>query len=224
MRQLPTHALHNSPPFVSKSQPFHFFSIYNPIICAATSISSSSGLIARPSSLQHLPPARGASFSPYSTLQQQLHTISSPHYYGRRTALLFDTTSGLAYNDFENASTSSLDIPPFDDYEGGMTSPIRSASSSIAASSITTSNNNKEQSPSSTKGDKESEEVQGKRIRANVRETGFDSMKYYMKTMGNHELLQKNEEIILAREIQILIKWEEIREGLEGELLRLVFC
>jgi hypothetical protein len=44
-----------------------------------------------------------------------------------------------------------------------------------------------------------------------------------MKTMGNHELLQKNEEIILAREIQILIKWEEIRENLESDLLRLVY-
>lgn len=65
-------------------------------------------------------------------------------------------------------------------------------------------------------------EIQGRRIRANVRETGFDSMKYYMKTMGNHDLLQKNEEIILAREIQILIKWEEVREELEGQLLRLV--
>ena len=62
--------------------------------------------------------------------------------------------------------------------------------------------------------------VAGRRIRANVRETGFDSMKYYMKSMGNHDLLQKNEEIILAREIQILIKWEEVRDVLESELLR----
>ena len=62
--------------------------------------------------------------------------------------------------------------------------------------------------------------VAGRRIRANVRETGFDSMKYYMKSMGNHDLLQKNEEIILAREIQILMDWEEIRDELEGELIR----
>lgn len=61
-----------------------------------------------------------------------------------------------------------------------------------------------------------------RRIRANVKETGLDSMKYYMKTMGNHELLKKNEEIILAREIQILIKWEEIREELEAKLMRYV--
>ena len=69
-------------------------------------------------------------------------------------------------------------------------------------------------------GQKNVQETVGRRIRANVRETGFDSMKYYMKTMGNHDLLQKNEEIILAREIQILIKWEELREELEAELLR----
>uniref|UniRef100_A0A6S8QQK8 RNA polymerase sigma-70 domain-containing protein n=1 Tax=Chaetoceros debilis TaxID=122233 RepID=A0A6S8QQK8_9STRA len=59
-----------------------------------------------------------------------------------------------------------------------------------------------------------------RRIRANVKETGFDSMKYYMKTMGNHELLKKNEEIILAREIQVLIGWEGKREELEAKLLR----
>ena len=67
------------------------------------------------------------------------------------------------------------------------------------------------------------EEQPKRRIRANVKETGFDSMKYYMKTMGNHELLKKNEEIILAREIQVLIKWEETREELEAKLMRYVF-
>jgi RNA polymerase sigma factor (sigma-70 family) len=66
----------------------------------------------------------------------------------------------------------------------------------------------------------EEKEKPKRRITANVKETGFDSMKYYMKTMGNHELLKKNEEIILAREIQILIKWEEQREEIEAKLLR----
>lgn len=67
---------------------------------------------------------------------------------------------------------------------------------------------------------KSTQEEPKRRITANVKETGFDSMKYYMKTMGNHELLKKNEEIILAREIQILIKWEEEREALEARLIR----
>lgn len=59
-----------------------------------------------------------------------------------------------------------------------------------------------------------------RKIKASVRETGTDSMKYYIKSMCNHELLNKNEEIILAREIQILLKWEAEREKLEEELLR----
>ncbi len=64
------------------------------------------------------------------------------------------------------------------------------------------------------------DDVPKRRIRANVKETGFDSMKSYMKSMGNHELLKKNEEIILAREIQVLIGWEEKREELEAKLMR----
>mmetsp|Transcript_10665 Transcript_10665/g.25674 ORF Transcript_10665/g.25674 Transcript_10665/m.25674 type:complete len:439 (-) Transcript_10665:110-1426(-) len=59
-----------------------------------------------------------------------------------------------------------------------------------------------------------------RKIKASVRETGTDSMKYYIKSMCNHELLNKNEEIILAREIQILLRWEAQREKLEEELLR----
>jgi len=58
------------------------------------------------------------------------------------------------------------------------------------------------------------------KVRISAQETGFDSMRYYLKTMGNHELLKKNEEIILARQIQILIKWEGIREELEAKLIR----
>jgi RNA polymerase primary sigma factor len=53
-----------------------------------------------------------------------------------------------------------------------------------------------------------------------VRETGYDSIKTFMKSMCNHELLNKNEEVILAREIQILMEWEGIREELESGLLR----
>lgn len=66
----------------------------------------------------------------------------------------------------------------------------------------------------------ENESLGKKKITASVTETGTDSMKNYMKTMCNHELLNKNEEIILAREIQILLKWEAQREELEHQLLR----
>lgn len=64
------------------------------------------------------------------------------------------------------------------------------------------------------------EEAKKLKFRASVEETGYDSMRSYIKTMCNHELLNKNEEIILAREIQILIQWEAIREELETDLLR----
>ena len=59
-----------------------------------------------------------------------------------------------------------------------------------------------------------------RKITARVRESGTDSMNNYIKIMCNHELLNKNEEIILAREIQILLKWEAERETLEEQLLR----
>ena len=61
--------------------------------------------------------------------------------------------------------------------------------------------------------------IRGK-VLASVRETGHDSIRGYIKTMCNHELLNKNEEIVLAREIQVLLKYEEIREDLEASLLR----
>ena len=67
----------------------------------------------------------------------------------------------------------------------------------------------------------EKQEKQGKtKIRASVKETGSESMRYYLKTMGNHELLGKNEEQILGKQIQILMKWEVIREELEAKLER----
>lgn len=128
---------------------------------------------------------------------------------------LFDSTA-TEYSDVEQAlgGRASLHVPSFDDFEGGMMTTRRKAKKPSSSSK-------KSSAATSSEADK-NQEVHGRRIRANVRETGFDSMKYYMKTMGNHELLQKNEEIILAREIQILIKWEEIRENLESDLLRWV--
>ena len=153
---------------------------------------------------------------------------------------LGDTVSGIdafEYDDLgfseshDGASDGDFDMLMFDDMEAietqkeGVPRQL-TISNGVSLSSFsgvaTTSSGNSQSTAMSTKGEQQSEQVPRRRIRANVRETGFDSMKYYMKTMGNHDLLQKNEEIILAREIQILIKWEEIREELESELLRCV--
>lgn len=158
---------------------------------------------------------------------RHLAFLDTSNFDPRRRAMfpLYDSTMadvneaerGMQYDDFGNTmADEGLNVPSFDDFEGGVSketmgnepATFKLDSSATLATTAGPLANQQQQ------------EVQGRRIRANVRETGFDSMKYYMKTMGNHDLLQKNEEIILAREIQILIKWEEIRENLESELLR----
>lgn len=57
-------------------------------------------------------------------------------------------------------------------------------------------------------------------VRATINESGEESMTNYLKSMGNHDLLRRHEEVILGRHIQILIKWEEVREKLEEKLAR----
>merc|ERR1719291_156533 len=57
-------------------------------------------------------------------------------------------------------------------------------------------------------------------LHANVKETGKDTMSQYFKSIGNHELLRHEDEIVLGKQIQKLVKWEEIRNELEDELLR----
>jgi hypothetical protein len=123
-----------------------------------------------------------------------------------------DTITGTEYDDFDKELGGDPNMMYDDDTPTSSQSSINDDESSERSTTRSTTAQLQSQKL----------EIQGRRIRANVRETGFDSMKYYMKTMGNHDLLQKNEEIILAREIQILIKWEEVREELEGQLLRLV--
>jgi RNA polymerase sigma factor (sigma-70 family) len=68
--------------------------------------------------------------------------------------------------------------------------------------------------------EKEAQQQNPTKLRARVQETGYDSIRSYIKTMCNHELLNKNEEIILGREVQVLIQYEATREQLEAELLR----
>eukprot|EP00594_Rhizosolenia_setigera_P009878 CAMPEP_0178956694 /NCGR_PEP_ID=MMETSP0789-20121207/10435_1 /TAXON_ID=3005 /ORGANISM="Rhizosolenia setigera, Strain CCMP 1694" /LENGTH=473 /DNA_ID=CAMNT_0020638729 /DNA_START=283 /DNA_END=1704 /DNA_ORIENTATION=+ len=57
-------------------------------------------------------------------------------------------------------------------------------------------------------------------IRASVKETGNDAIGSYLKSMGSHELLRKEDEIVLGRQIQILVKWEAVRQELEVTLER----
>jgi len=56
------------------------------------------------------------------------------------------------------------------------------------------------------------------KVTATVQETGMDTMSSYVKSLGQHQLLSKDSEILLGRQIQILLKWEEIRQSLEKNL------
>ncbi|KAL3788681.1 LOW QUALITY PROTEIN: hypothetical protein HJC23_001880 [Cyclotella cryptica] len=57
-------------------------------------------------------------------------------------------------------------------------------------------------------------------IRATVKETGSDSISTYIKSLGQHELLYKADEILLGRQVRLLMNLEESRKGLEENLLR----
>lgn len=62
-----------------------------------------------------------------------------------------------------------------------------------------------------------------KRVTAQVQETGRDTIRQsYSKSFTNHELLSRESEAALAREIQMLARWEERRQELEVELMRYV--
>eukprot|EP00986_Skeletonema_menzelii_P003757 scaffold1202_cov149-Skeletonema_menzelii.AAC.2 len=57
-------------------------------------------------------------------------------------------------------------------------------------------------------------------IRATVKETGSDSISSYTKSLGQHELLHKDDEVLLGRQVRMLMILEEKRMELEEELLR----
>ena len=64
--------------------------------------------------------------------------------------------------------------------------------------------------------------VQSKRkskVRATVKETGSDSINTYIKSLGQHELLNKADEVLLATQVRLLIGLEETRKMLEQKQL-----
>jgi hypothetical protein len=144
-----------------------------------------------------------------------------------------DDMTATINNPISSASSSSSSASSFvedvlSDLEADLGSSIASSLISRTFNSESSSNgNNNDQEQQQGKEQMSLEEEHAmhkgkKRITARVSETGSDSLKNYLKTMCNHELLNKNEEIILGREIQILIQWESHREELESQLLRYV--
>jgi hypothetical protein len=61
-----------------------------------------------------------------------------------------------------------------------------------------------------------------RRVSANVKETGNDALSIYLKNIANHDLLRHEEEIVLGKQIQILVHYEQQRILLETSLLRYV--
>jgi hypothetical protein len=61
------------------------------------------------------------------------------------------------------------------------------------------------------------------KVRATVKETGSDSINTYIKSLGQHELLNKADEVLLATQVRKLISLEETRKKLESDQLRWVF-
>jgi hypothetical protein len=132
-----------------------------------------------------------------------------------------DITSVLSQKDKADFEANPVFNPnvEFDLDAAELTAFTKTAAAKDALLSTTTSSSSLQSMETSSI---ESEFGKGRKIRAKVSETGTDSMKTYMKSMCNHDLLNKNEEIILGREIQILLKWEAEREKLEEKLLRYV--
>ena len=57
-----------------------------------------------------------------------------------------------------------------------------------------------------------------KNKKVKVTESGDASIRTYLKSMATHDLLKAPDEIYLARQIQLLIRWEKIRESTEEGL------
>jgi len=187
--------------------------LYNTIMIVSLTWCSSSAYVSRPSSI----PA----FTSHYTQQPQ----KQPQYCrtnNRRNGLCSTIADNdmLQIEDFQTTSDNTHSIfDIFKSQQGSISSPQDQDPSDrnreVEDWTVTSKQQQKQE-----EGHEKEDQPTKRRVRASVRETGNDSMKYYLKTMGNHELLKKNEEIILAREIQILIKWEQQREELEAKLMR----
>jgi hypothetical protein len=58
------------------------------------------------------------------------------------------------------------------------------------------------------------------KVMANVQETGQDTLRQYVKSLGQHQVLSPEDESVLGRQINVLNDWENKRQQLEETLLR----
>jgi len=55
------------------------------------------------------------------------------------------------------------------------------------------------------------------KLKASVKETGSDTLSNYWQNMLKHDLLRREDEVLLGRQVQILRRWEEVRVDWENE-------
>eukprot|EP01082_Thalassiosira_pseudonana_P006655 g5766.t1 g5766 contig20:122792-124868(+) len=88
---------------------------------------------------------------------------------------------------------------------------------------VTTESSSLQSSSSSSSSPQPSSLLQPRKrrtVRATVKETGSDSISTYIKSLGQHELLYKEDEVLLGRQVRLLMGLEGKRRDLEEELLR----
>ena len=114
----------------------------------------------------------------------------------------------------------------YDNIRGGRTVVVVDEATTSSSSSSNSDNGRitllpvKSTSRFSTSTSSSSTSFQKMQIRATVKETGSDSMSTYIKSLGQHELLYKEDEVLLGRQVRILSKLEETRHDLELQLLQ----
>ena len=132
--------------------------------------------------------------------ETKLPSVAERQHLTEKIALLLkdDDDSFLAANDIADRQTVFARL-----------SDEEKSEASFAVSKVTNRSSNLE----------ERRKTKGK-VTANVLETGQDTMKQYVKSMGQHQVLSPEDESVLGRQIQILNKWEQKRQRLEETLLR----
>ena len=105
----------------------------------------------------------------------------------------------------ESVSSHADDEEEEDDDEGGVVATTRNIHNLHDTSAVAAQRRNSKRRMS---------------IRATVKETGSDSISSYTKSLGQHELLHKDDEVLLGRQVRMLMVLEEKRMELEEELMR----
>ena len=120
----------------------------------------------------------------------------------------------------ESVSSHTEDEDDDEDYEEGNDND----GGEMVATTMSINNlagvNNARRKRTTTAAMKQQQQQRRSSIRATVKETGSDSISSYTKSLGQHELLHKDDEVLLGRQVRMLMVLEDKRMELEEEMLR----